>query len=45
MIFFTEIEKSTQKFTWKHERPQIAKASLIKKKKTKKQQHWKYHNT
>jgi hypothetical protein len=32
MIFIKEIEKSTIKFTWKHNRPQIAKAMLSKKK-------------
>jgi hypothetical protein len=31
MIFITEIEKSTFKFIWKHERVQIAKAVLSKK--------------
>jgi hypothetical protein len=33
MSFSNEIEKSIQKFTWKHRRPQIAKALLGKKSK------------
>jgi hypothetical protein len=31
MTFITKIEKSTLRFTWKHNRPQISKAILSKK--------------
>jgi hypothetical protein len=40
MTFITEVEKSTQKFIWKHKRTQIPKAVLIKKSKD-----GGYHNT
>ena len=31
MAFFTELEQKSSQFTWKHKRPQIAKAVLKKK--------------
>ena len=31
MAFFTELEEKISQFTWKHERPQIAKTVLRKK--------------
>jgi hypothetical protein len=40
MTFIKEIEKSTVKFIWKHDRPQIPKTILSKK-----EQCWRYHNT
>jgi hypothetical protein len=39
MTFITEIEKFTLKFTWKHKRLWIPKATLQK------EQCWGYHNT
>jgi hypothetical protein len=38
--FITEIEKSPLEFIWKHKGCKIAKAKLSKK-----EQHWRYHNT
>ena len=32
MVFFTELEQKISPFTWKHERPQIAKAIFLKEK-------------
>jgi hypothetical protein len=40
MTFITVIENSTLKFIWKYKRWGITKAILSKK-----EQHWKYHNT
>jgi hypothetical protein len=37
MIFLTENEKSTLKFTWKHKIPQTVKTSLSKK-----EEGWRY---
>ena len=35
MTFFTELEQTTQKFTWNHKRPRIAKESQGEKQKIK----------
>jgi hypothetical protein len=40
MKFITAFEKLTLKFIWKHKGLQIVKAILSKK-----EQHWRYHNT
>jgi hypothetical protein len=40
MTVITEIEKSTLKFIWKHERQQIAQTTLREK-----EQYWKYQDT
>jgi hypothetical protein len=40
MIFITETEKSTLKFTWKHKRPQYSQGNTEQK-----EQCWRYHNS